>query len=216
MKLCETPDGFKLSIGNATAELKVEKQLAHNPQQENIVKQLSKLGATPCVCKQVEFTPHDFNFFIPSSLLADLRRRAIEEFLRQIDNFPSKLEETRGRMPNGNPPLPIPDKNHLKYPYLYNIANALARQFWQENGLESIVPAFECTHPAGQALIMQCRHCLRFSLGYCKVHGAPSPPWHEPLYLILHSAHGGKSMRFRLHFNCSQCQMEIYATNSQK
>jgi putative protease len=53
---------------------------------------------------------------------------------------------------------------------------------------------------------MQCRHCLRYSLGCCVKHGGSRPTWKEPLFLRL-----GDGRRFRLAFDCKNCQMNVYA-----
>ena len=53
---------------------------------------------------------------------------------------------------------------------------------------------------------MQCRHCLRYSLGYCVRRGGKHPEWKEPLSLQLPDGR-----RFRLEFKCDECQMNIYA-----
>lgn len=58
----------------------------------------------------------------------------------------------------------------------------------------------------GEALIMQCRHCIRYSLGYCVRRGGEKPTWREPLYLRL-----GDGRRFRLEFACGACQMNVYS-----
>ena len=60
--------------------------------------------------------------------------------------------------------------------------------------------------PKGESLIMQCRHCIRYSLGYCVKRGGKKPQWKEPLFLEL-----GDGRRFRLEFNCAQCQMDVYS-----
>lgn len=61
------------------------------------------------------------------------------------------------------------------------------------------------TDGQGESLIMQCRHCIRYSLGYCVKRGGKKPTWKEPLYLKL-----GDGREFRLEFACRQCQMNIY------
>ena len=86
------------------------------------------------------------------------------------------------------------------YPYLYNIANRLSQQFY---GAASLT-AYELK--GGDGPIMQCRHCIRYSLGYCVKHGGKRPSWHEPLSLVL-----GDGRRFRLEFDCQHCQMNVYA-----
>ena len=61
------------------------------------------------------------------------------------------------------------------------------------------------TDAKGESLLMQCRHCIRYSLGYCVKRGGKKPQWKEPLYLEL-----GDGRRFRLEFNCAECQMNVY------
>ena len=65
--------------------------------------------------------------------------------------------------------------------------------------------AFEVSEPK-QRLLMQCRHCLRYALGYCVKNGGRKPEWHEPLSLRL-----GDGRLFRLEFDCRHCQMNVYA-----
>ena len=88
------------------------------------------------------------------------------------------------------------------------VSNRAARAFYEQQGA-NVKSAFECmdTKPIhDEALIMQCRHCIRYSLGYCMVHGGKKPTWKEPLFLEL-----GDKRRFRLEFDCKDCQMNIYA-----
>ena len=57
-------------------------------------------------------------------------------------------------------------------------------------------------------LLMQCRHCIRYSLGRCKRlrDDVEDHKWQEPLYLLL-----GDGRRFRLEFDCRECQMNVYS-----
>ena len=76
LSLRPTPDGFALSSGDVTVSIQSEHQTAEKPQRENIVRQLTKLGNTPYECHDVNI-PADFNYFIPSSQLAELRRELV-------------------------------------------------------------------------------------------------------------------------------------------
>lgn len=62
------------------------------------------------------------------------------------------------------------------------------------------------TNEKGESLLMQCRHCIRYSLGYCVKRGGKKPSWREPLFLQL-----GDGRRFRLEFACNECQMNLYS-----
>ena len=84
--------------------------------------------------------------------------------------------------------------------YLNNISNRQAAAFYGVNELS----AYELK--GGDGPIMQCRHCIRYALGYCVKHGGQRPSWKEPLSLVL-----GDGRRFRLEFDCKHCQMNVYA-----
>ena len=190
MALRPTTDGFALTMDGTTVTTVCEHQTAEKPQRENIVRQLTKLGGTPYTCSDVDL-PDDFNYFIPSSQLAELRRKAVASYT------PLRGKEKAGVGDNQvvhSPDYPIP--------YLYNIANRLARHFYAAQGVAA-ADAFEIREPAN-ALLMQCRHCLRYALGCCVKHGGRRPQWREPLALQL-----GDGRRFPLEFDCRNCQMNV-------
>ena len=178
LSLRPTPDGFCLSSGSVSVELPIVHQTAERPQRENVIRQLTKLGNTPYECTTVDI-PDDFNYFIPSSLLADLRRRLVTKLVQ-----PHETHETHeANMPH------LPHKPHD----FYNIANRLACDFY---GIER--PTAYELNPTDNAKLMQCRHCLRYSLGFCVKNGGRRPVWHEPLFLRLTDGR-----RFRLEFDCN-------------
>ena len=193
MSLTVIPTGFALAMDNVSIQVEAEHQQADKPQHDNIVRQLSKLGGTPFSCNRVE-VPADFSYFIPSSQLADMRRRVVSEYLR-VHSQPVKPEVSK-----------VSAKSVPAYaqPYFYNMANQVARDFYQHQGVKSAA-AFELIQPQ-KAVIMQCRHCIRYALGFCVKHGGSRPTWHEPLYLQL-----GDGRRFQLEFDCKQCQMNVTA-----
>ena len=185
-----------------------EHQEAQKPQRENIVRQLSKLGGTPYACEQVRLIPDDFNYFIPSSMLADWRRTVLAQ----------RISESESRNDNGKE-FSDTDLSDLKvpsmvgglvrtYPYLYNVSNAKARAFYAAQGVADATAmevSFTKKYPNGEPILMQCRHCLRYSLGYCVKNGGDKPFWKEPLYLV-----SDDGRRFRLEFDCRNCQMNVY------
>lgn len=203
-------DGYRLEMTVHLAQLSAplvvfaEASFAHEeasmPQRDNIIRQLSKFGGTIYECLSVD-VPADFRFFVPNSILASLRRDVVSRAaaaLRQSAAAASVKESSQYGITETLP--------EYRVPYLYNIANSKAREFYVEHGLAAPQPALEVQQLQGEKLLMQCRHCLRFSLGYCFVNGGRRPSWHEPLYLRL-----GDGRRFRLGFDCKQCQMNVYA-----
>lgn len=74
-------------------------------------------------------------------------------------------------------------REYLQYPYLYNIANQSARAFYQRRGLSPLALPTSLS-PTSRPLIMQCRHCLRYALGYCVRRGGRKPQWREPFICV--------------------------------
>jgi len=208
MHLSQTVDGYSLSAEGVTATIQCEHQQAEKPQRDNIIRQLSKLGGTPYECSGVEM-PADFNAFIPSSLLADLRRQLVEKISgEKLEVRGERLHQSTTSM-RTNYPLPS------DYPYLSNIANRLAADFYGTKSLTAfelsanLLPLTSHLSPLTShhsPLLMQCRHCLQYAMGYCVKHGGHKPTYRYPLFLRL-----GDGKRFRLEFDCKHCQMNVYA-----
>ena len=186
---------------------------AQKPQHDNIVRQLSKLGGTIYECREVEIKNQADNYFIPSSVLTELRRNLMEDIEKNAD-ISSEAKTVSCHLSNaeGDNKVKVWQREYGKYGYLYNIANKSAHEFYKQHGLNHTEKAFELSKTSIQGtktddcLIMQCRHCIRYSLGYCVKRGGRKPTWKEPLYLEL-----GDGRRFRLEFACNVCQMNIYS-----
>lgn len=194
MTLEATDGGYSLSANGVSAFVESEHVTAQKPQRDNIVSQLSRLGDTPFECHAV-VTALSFNDFIPSSLLSELRRSLVAKLLASAE---ATVKPQSGRR---RPVVASGDCPAYSHSYFYNISNHLAQRFYQSSQLS----AFELTGEDGGPL-MQCRHCLRYSLGYCVRRGGKRPTWREPLFLRL-----GDGRRFRLEFDCHNCQMNVYS-----
>lgn len=190
---------------------------AQKPQHDNIVRQLSKLGGTIYECREVEIKNQADNYFIPSSVLTELRRNLMEDIEKNADISSSVKAVSGGSLSSAEDGLQeskvkVWQREYGKYGYLYNIANKSAHEFYKQHGMNHTENAFELSKTSIQGtktddcLIMQCRHCIRYSLGYCVKRGGRKPTWKEPLYLEL-----GDGRRFRLEFACNVCQMNIYS-----
>ena len=204
-----TPDGFALaattkrSSGDAkntdivTVETTFAHQPAEKPQRENIIRQLSKWGGTIYEAERIDIQPEAESLFVPSSIISGLRQ-ALAEQLRLQSPLPDGGAEPR---PTAAAPVP------LRGDIAKNVANADARQFYRDHGVTDIVEACELGGNRGDSLpLMQCRHCLRFSLGYCtKRPTAKAMPWKMPLRLRL-----GDGRQFLLEFDCKNCQMNVW------
>lgn len=190
----------------ATEVVAFEHSIAKKPQRDNIIKQLSKLGGTIYECLEVEIRNDADQYFIPSSVLTDLRRSLVSSSLRTGIAQESSHAEAPCDTPSS---VKAWQPEYARYSYLYNIANQSARTFYQAHGMAKADYAFELRNEAERqddVLLMQCRHCLRYSLGYCVKRGGRKPTWKEPLFLRL-----GDGRKFRLQFACNECQMNVYS-----
>ena len=72
------------------------------------------------------------------------------------------------------------------------------------HNVTDIQPAFELAGKDG-ATVMFCKHCLKYSMGWCTKSGKPSP-YKEPFYIV-----SGDGRKFRLAFDCKECLMRVVA-----
>ena len=215
-------DTLRISDGTHQASMVLEGpfEKSNTPQTDNYKRVLSKLGDTIFEASDICV---DTAFFIPSSVLTAARRAVCEALVQQ-------------RLQSQPAPLTLPVKNHYPFPlqsdsYLNNIANQTARDFYAAHGAETSAPAFELQEPDG-AVLMFCKHCIRYALGACPKNPAPKqsaesktvpelvegpgkdtgsgirlrqaqPSINEPLFLIH------KNYYLKLSFNCKDCVMEV-------
>ncbi|MDO4937035.1 MAG: U32 family peptidase [Sutterellaceae bacterium] len=164
----------------------------------------------------------DFDFgavtspFIPVSVLKKLRR----EVLEQLSNEISANHVRFGRLEAQKFDSPYRDQKPEKLDFTLNCANAKARDFFKDLGIELPPAAFEI---AGQTIdlthaeLMRCRHCIRHTLGLCPKTVKGSPDAKEafkkangghlkPLPLLLID---DKGERLVARFDCRACEMTI-------
>ena len=196
----ENKDGFTLSATNdnglqCVIEQPFKKEQARSPQKDNIITQLRKWGNTPFEVGNIAVEMDD-NCFVPSSLLSDMRRTLCDKLLETC-----KERNRRADMPLNEKNVPFVAE---KLDYKGNVSNRLAQSFYESHNVKELSPAFE-VEPVDKATVMFCKHCIRQSMGWCSRNGARIP-YAEPLYLV--SADG---RRFRLAFDCKECQMRVVA-----
>lgn len=204
--LAENNFGFTLSFtdeddNSVSLTLQRVKEPARTPQSDNLRNQLSKLGNTPFEANDIKIDLSD-NWFIPSSELSELRRNAVEKLLeaRRINYRREvfRLKESKTKFPVST------------LTYLGNVMNSSAAEFYKNHGVLKVMPAFEKEQPK-DAVLMFCKHCIRYSMGWCPVHHKVRSPFREPYYLV-----SSDGRRFRLEFDCKMCQMKVLADNSEQ
>ena len=165
---------------------------------ERQVTELSKWGDTPFRCVHVDIATTR-EWFIPASIMAQWRRESIKAIMDQP--LPRAIQKDTTLV-----------QHDSTYPssqldFSANIANRMAEHFYRQHGVERTEKAYEL-QPAKEAPLMICKHCLRYALGYCrKEHHPKDDVLKEPLFLTLDN-----NRKFRLQFDCTHCQMIIYAT----
>ena len=208
-------NGFALDLTDednlaVTAHVKADHVAANHPEQntQNIVRQLSKLGATPFEAREVVDETHGV-CFLTASQLNQLRREAVEALIsRRIEHFrPADCP----RVDSGEPyPQRILD-------YRANILNAKTEAFYRRHGVQQVERGLEQTLDYDGKALMTTRYCLRYELGCClhpekwKVesgkrkteNGIKTAPDDT---LLLRN----QGRLFRLEFDCCECLMRIY------
>ena len=195
----EIPTGFSIGITDeegitAKMEFSADKEPAKNPERANetIEIQLSKLGSTIYEAREIKISTSNA-WFLPASQLNEWRRQAVD-----------LLDEARNNAYQTVKRKPIETKAVLsekKLTYLGNVTNDKAREFYQQLGVEEVLPGFEVKAEPDVPL-MFCKHCIKYAMGWCPKEGYKAN-FKEPLFLMY------KDQKFRLEFDCKNCEMRV-------
>ena len=201
----DCPEGFTLSMADETDARVIimrpfAKEIARKPQDENIRTQLGKLGNTPFDATEITISMSK-NFFVPSSLLNEMRREASEKLItnRRI-RYRRQYVKKAVYEDAVNASFPA-----QKLDYTANVYNVKAEDFYKKHGVDVVEYAFE-KEMRDDVPLMFTKHCLRYSMGWCPVHHKEKSPCKEPFYLIY------KDQRLRLSFDCKKCRMLVYSS----
>ncbi len=178
----------------------VDLQSAIKPDNGYRRSQLAKLGNT--IFKLRNFDDRLGECFVAASTLSDLRRRLAEALT-------ATLRATRRvalrRRVSALPKLPDDCRRVNRHA---NVANSLARKFYEKAGAVSIEPAIELEMPRKAELtVMITRYCLRRELGKClRKEGADCGlcPDRAKSWTLR-----GQGLDYRLDFDCANCRMYV-------
>lgn len=174
-----------------TEKNKIALEKAKTEQDENQKRQLSKLGNTPFVTESVDCS-NIKELFVPSSLLADMRRNAVEKLIqKRIATYKRPIKDNDTK----------PQYHTKDVTFETNISNSKSFEFYKERGVDKIANAYEMKE-VKDATLMTTLHCIRRTFGKC-LKTKEGNEWKEPLYLV-----SGKN-RLQLNFNCKECKMTI-------
>jgi putative protease len=156
-----------------------------------LTEQLSKTGDTIFEVAGVQVMSEVR--FVPSSVLAEMRREAIDALLTER----ARLVPAR---------YPMAEELAARFPRTVitaseNVVNHLAEQFYRDHGVTEIEAGLDLLPSMEGQTVMRTRYCIRRELGECL---REKPRLRGELYLVR-----GK-VRYRLSFDCSACEMSIW------
>ena len=207
LEFSENSDGFKLTAvnENVSISLQCQKDIAKNPEKalENIRTKLSQWGDTKFVIENIDIQL-DTIYFIPASVLGEMKRQLVAELEKSlIENHRRSVVET-GRCPSHHETVCEPSLQQDNLSYLANVTNSLSRKFYENHGVTHIDDGLEKSMTEGEIVVMTTKHCIRYANGMCaKETGKPA----TPLYI------SNERGRFRLDFDCKNCQMKVVFEN---
>lgn len=153
---------------------------AQKPQTENIIRNLCKLGNTPYTCTDVAVDWKDGSeLFIPASLISRIRQEALAN-----PQLQGQIGVTIGKQISS--PTATVSRSSL--------SSSSKPQLTQS--------------PMQDGILMQCKHCIRYALGYCPKETGEKPQWKEPLSIRM-----SDGRFFKLQFDCKHCQMNVVVNN---
>lgn len=207
--LSENEKGFELKAtdedGNVSVvTLEHPKEPTKNNESiaENFKINLAKTGFTPYTADEIHI---DFtgNWFLPISKINEMRRTVFEQ-LSEIRLANYKREEHQ--IVKTSHPYP-----ESQLDFTYNVANKMARKFYERHGVTEIEKAFELQWDPGKSRVMTTKYCIKYELEKC-------PKYHkdtlgvkvkEPLVLKQ------GELEYKLKFNCKPCEMEIWEKDAE-
>lgn len=131
-------------------------------------------------------------WFVPASLVAELRREGLEKLLQ------ARLARPRSHRI-------LPENLAARYPSPTvtaeeNVTNRLAEAFYRDHGVQHIEPPLELAPSFEGRCVMRSSYCIRREIGECLRE-------HPRLRGDLYIERGTR--RYRLEFDCARCEMNL-------
>jgi putative protease len=207
--LFENENGFELTAtdedGNISSVTLVHpKETTKNNEsiEENFKINLAKTGFTPYVADEISVI-FSQNWFLPISKINEMRRTVFEQLSEiRLANYHRKEHQ----LVKTSHPYP-----ETKLDFMYNVANKLARKFYERHGVTEIEKAFELQWDPGKSRVMTTKYCIKYELEKCpKYHkDTMETKLKEPLVLKQ------GELEYKLKFNCKPCEMEIWEKDAE-
>ena len=184
---------------SAVCNIECERQEARSEQTEQRLRTLGRLGDTIYSLGRVD--DRLGLRFVAASVLTNARR----EVLEMLGHDAAARYAYDRRRPDRLAPDAFASVGPLDYHW--NVANRLARKFYEAHGATVSAPAIEVKQPEGDVTVMTTRYCIRRELGAClREKDAKRLP--SPLFLR------NESGLYRLDFDCARCGMKVVKTDN--
>lgn len=201
----EIESGLKVTAkdedGVAVSEnFELQKEIATNPDRANetIKRQFAKSGDTIFDIDMVKVSC-DKPLFIQISSINEMRRKILQRLeTERLGKYKIEIGKQNTELKTKNQEPKLPESN---LDYKFNITNKLSEKFYREYGALKIEPGYELQKNHSGKTVMTCKYCIKDELGLCPFDTDKKVD--EPLYLV------NESRKYRLHFNCKDCLMEI-------
>lgn len=182
---------------STTLRKRHEKEIAQDKEKAKgfISKQLSKTGSRIFAIGSVKIDTENI-YFIPSSLLTEWKNELINLLEAEREN---KRVRTTIQFPATTHPYPIKELD-----YRANIHNRKAKDFYTSHHVETAEDSFE-KQKRSDAVLMFCKHCIKYSVGLCPKEKWNNQPYREPFFLT-----NSNRDKFRLYFDCKGCEMRVF------
>lgn len=165
---------------------------ASNPEKmrQTALRAIEKSGGTIFDITKTEVEGTEW--FAPAGMLSDMRREALEQLTtKRTKHRPEQ------KILADNPMARYPREVVSRYE---NVTNSMARDFYILHGAKEIEPALEAKSTRGERVMIS-NYCIRREIGECL---KENPSLKSNLYI----EHG--TARYRLEFDCRNCQMKLY------
>ncbi|MBR6520591.1 MAG: U32 family peptidase [Paludibacteraceae bacterium] len=201
IKVSSQPTSLLLTIVDSdnistSIEVGVSGEKANNPDKmlDTWRTQLSKLGGTIFEAQNIDLSALGEPLFIPVSQIAEWRRQLVELHEHNRDkSYQRSLIEIKPTMHK---------YVATELDYRANIYNSQAKSFYEQHGCVVQQPAFEQQHQLN-AELMRTKHCIRYALGWCRKEN----PKAQIKQLYLQNGND----KFRLEFDCRNCEMAVFS-----
>jgi len=207
--LSENENGFELKATDEDENVSVisivhSKELTKNNEsiEENFKINLAKTGFTPYNADEItiEFSQ---NWFLPISKINEMRRKVYEQLSEiRLANY---VREEHQIVKTSHP---YPES---KLDFTFNVANKVARKFYERHGVTEIEQAFELQWDPGKSRVMTTKYCIKYELEKCPKYHKDTPGEKVKEPLILKQG----ELEYKLKFNCKPCEMEIWEKDAE-